>query len=113
MIKMKKRLTQLDETIKQRRILKDNLQATKLANLGLFEQASKVQAPTIQEIAKIPPVITKTAEDTKKGLELVKKAVETLPPANEVIKPLDFQSSERSYNLVRTDARVKTIVGDL
>src|SRR5438093_8154331 len=92
------RLSQVEDVIKQRKILKDNLQATKLINMGLFEQASKLQAPTTQAIATIAPVISKTADDTKKELEQVRKAIETSSP-NEIIKPLDLQSSEKAYSL--------------
>src|SRR5438093_2216949 len=102
------------QVIKQRKILKDSLQATKLMNMGLFEQASKLQAPTVQAIATIPPAISKTADDTKRELEQVRKAIEQSPQQSSMeLKPLDLQSSEKAYSLVRIDAKVNTIVGDL
>jgi hypothetical protein len=97
----------MSNIIKQRRILKDNLQATKLMNLGLFEQASKIQLPTTQ-------TITKTADDTKKELQTIKETIENVKSqTNESIKPLDFQSTETAYSLIKTNVKVKTIAGDL
>src|SRR5438093_11976835 len=104
-----RRLSQVEDVIKQRKILKDNLQATKLMNMGLFEQAAKLQAPTTQAIATIVPVISKTADDTKRELEQVRKAIEQSQQQSSMeLKPLDLQSSEKSYSLDRIDAKVNT-----
>src|SRR5438093_5757618 len=88
-------------------------------NMELFEQAAKIQAPTTQAIATIAPVITgvsdaisKTADDTKRELEQVRKAIEA-SPAGEVPKPLNILSSEKLYNLIKTNVNVKTVAGDL
>src|SRR5438093_12296500 len=108
------RLSQVEDVIKQRKILKHNLQATKLMNMGLFEQASKLQAPTTQAIATIAPAISKTADDTKKELELVRKAIEQSRQQSSMeLKPLDLQASKKSYSIVRIDAKVKTLFGDV
>ena len=90
--------------LKQRNILKNNLQTAKLMDLGLYEHASKIQKPTIETISK-------SSEDTKKGLELIKKTVENegeltrqnraaiqpLEPLISIIKPINkIQSYENN-----------------
>ncbi len=46
------RLSQIQRTLQQRNILKNNIQANKLMNLGLYEEASRLQKPTTEAISK-------------------------------------------------------------
>ncbi len=46
------RLSQIQRTLQQRNILKNNIQANKLMNLGLYEKAAELQKPTTEAISK-------------------------------------------------------------
>ena len=65
-------LSQLNKTIKSRNNLKNMYQAKQMMNMGLYEEASKLQEP-------ITKVISETSKDTKNELEKVRNAIESQP----------------------------------
>jgi hypothetical protein len=65
-------LSQLGKTIQARKKLKNMFQEKQLENLGLYEQAARIQEP-------ITKTITETAEETKKELKKVLNAIEQQP----------------------------------
>ena len=69
-------LSQLGKTIQARKNLRNIFQAKQLMNLGLYEQAARIQEP-------ITKTITETAEETKKELEKVLNAIERQRAANQ------------------------------
>ena len=108
-LKMGKNITdtlKLQEgVINQRRILKNNLQAQKLLNMGLLEQAAKIQTPTTEAIAK-------SSEQTQKAIMQSQANILSQAQANiSEVKPLQIPSSGKSYNLIKTSQSVKTLVG--
>jgi uncharacterized protein (UPF0254 family) len=62
-------LSQLRKTIQARKNLRNIIQANQLMNLGLYEQAAKIQEP-------ITKTIIETSEETKKELEKVRNAIQ-------------------------------------
>ena len=105
------RLSQIQKTLRQRKLLRDNIQAKKLYDLGLYDDASKLQKPTTE-------AITSAAESAKKGnellqdkLELVKTAIETTSETPSIgdnllkslVIPLDkTQNSNNKYSVFTT-----------
>lgn len=93
------RTQQIQRVLQQRKVLKDNFQAKKLLDQGLYEQATKFQAPTMEAIEKLvpkteekivsqppPPPIISTVED-QEILSAIKNAS---PPARETNNTFKF-----------------------
>jgi hypothetical protein len=111
-------LTQLGKTIQARKDLRHILQAKQLMNVGLYEQAARIQEP-------ITKTITETSEETKKELEKVLNAIENQPPhqhatllppqqptvvAPEDVEILDIINNETSSGLTNnTLSHINTI----
>jgi hypothetical protein len=75
-INVRKNLKQLHKTIQAKNQLRNMFLSKKLMDLGLYEQAVKLQQPTTE-------IISKSSEDNKKGiqdvqgnLQLIKKTIE-------------------------------------
>ncbi len=70
------RLSQIQRTLQQRNILKNNFQANKLMNLGLYEKAAELQKLTTEAISKSSDFNREAQEKLASKLELVKKTIE-------------------------------------
>ena len=69
-------LSQLGKTIQARKNLRNIFQEKQLMNLGLYEQAARIQEP-------ITKTIIETTTETKKELEKVHNAIEQQRAANQ------------------------------
>ena len=81
-------LSQLNKTIRSRNNLRNMHQAKQMMNVGLYEEASKLQEP-------ITKAISETSKDTKNELEKVRKAIE-----NQALAALPAQSQQPSQPLI-------------
>jgi hypothetical protein len=84
---MRQQITQLSKTINSRNNLKNMYQAKQLMNLGLFEQAAKIQQPITNAIAE-------SSKETKSELERVRNAISNQPQQLAIqSKPLPAMST--------------------
>ena len=81
-------LSQLNKTIRSRNNLRNMYQAKQMMNMGLYEEAYKLQEP-------ITKAILETSKDTKNELEKVRKAIE-----NQALAALPAQSQQPSQPLI-------------
>ena len=106
---MDNHLKQIEKVINNRKILKNDILAKSLMNQGLFEQASKFQAPITQ-------AITKTAEDTQKVI--VESSKQTPPIISQPsiqnnlnIEVLNRTVSDKPFTPVLTNEYQKILLG--
>jgi hypothetical protein len=93
-----KNLNQLQKTIHQRNILKNNFQAKKLLDLGLYEQAVQLQKPTTE-------TITKSSEDTKKELQLIESELNKVKRTIENEGELTRQNDKNIIPIISDSAK--------
>ena len=74
-------------------------QAKQLVNIGLYEEASKLQEPITKAIAE-------TSKDTKNELEKVRKAIENQPQA---LATLPAQSQQPSQPLIEDSKDIEIL----
>jgi hypothetical protein len=97
-------LSQLGKTIQARKNLKNKFKAKQLENLGLYEQAARIQEP-------ITKTITETSEGTKKELEKVLNAIENQPqPLGALLPPP--QQPQVPIVIAPEDAEILNIINN-
>jgi len=100
-------LKDLRNTLKQHTKLKNDLQAQKLMSLGLYQQAAEQQRPTTEAIAESKDALKKTIET--EGDTTRKALTNPIEDGNSssTYAPLDFESSNASYALIKTGEVIK------
>jgi hypothetical protein len=93
-------LSQLNKTIQARKKLKNIFQAKQLENLGLYEEAARLQEP-------ITKTITETSAETKKELEKVRNAIEH---QHQSLVPL--AASQQPTIVTPEDAEIVSIINN-
>jgi hypothetical protein len=93
---------QIQKTLNQRRILKNNLESRKLMDLGLYEEAAKLQKPTTE-------AITKSTDETKKELEQIKNALEIQQPKEMTLSIMDEHTFPTPLEKVQNYTNIKYI----
>jgi hypothetical protein len=102
------RLKQIRKTLKQRKLLHDSFQAKKLYELGLYDEASKLQKPTTEAIINASQSGIKGNEKLQNELESLKNVIESesklIPAENNqpifksLVTPLDkVQNYDSKY----------------
>src|SRR5829696_9038298 len=106
-------LQDLRNALQQHTKLKNDLQTQKLMSLGLYQQATERQRPTTEAIAESKDALKKTIETegdtTRKALTISQpnpiddgnSSSTQNEPSN--YTPLDFESSNAGYALIKTD----------
>ena len=105
-------LSQLNKTIQARNDLRNMFQANQLRNMGLYEQAARMQEPFTK-------TITETAEETKRELKKVRSALENQPnrlpavlPANSVASIASTESiqQQQQASVASTESIQPTVI---